>query len=49
MKKFQAANANKTSEPAASGFGGKIEEMAGKAAGCEGMESEGKERQHKAA
>jgi hypothetical protein len=42
MKK---ANAQNTSEPAQSGVGGKIEEVAGKAAGCEGMEREGLERQ----
>ena len=38
----------KTSEPAASGIGGRVEELAGKAAGCEGMEKEGLERQEKA-
>jgi hypothetical protein len=43
----QAANAQRTSEPTASGIGGKIEEVAGKAAGCEGMEREGLERQEK--
>jgi hypothetical protein len=42
MKK---ANAQSTSEPAQSGIGGRIEEMAGRAAGCEGMEKEGLERQ----
>lgn len=44
----QAANANKTGEPAASGLGGKVEALAGKATGCEGMENEGAERQAKA-
>jgi uncharacterized protein YjbJ (UPF0337 family) len=45
---MQAANQNRTSEPAASGIGGRVEELAGKAAGCEGMEKEGAERQAKA-
>ncbi|PQE13802.1 hypothetical protein CJF31_00005262 [Rutstroemia sp. NJR-2017a BVV2] len=45
---MKAANANKTSEPAATSIGGKIEELAGKATGCEGMVGEGKERQEKA-
>ena len=44
----QAASQQKTSEPAPSGIGGRVEELAGKATGCEGMESEGKERQAKA-
>ncbi len=44
---LQAARANSKSEPAASGLGGKVEELAGKAAGCEGMEKEGLERQSK--
>ncbi len=44
----QAANQAKNSEPAASGIGGRVEELAGKAAGCEGMEKEGLERQEKA-
>jgi hypothetical protein len=43
----QAANQNRSGEPAPSGIGGKVEELAGKAAGCEGMEEEGKERQAK--
>merc|ERR1712093_736653 len=38
---MKAANQNRTSEPAASGIGGRVEELAGKAAGCEGMEKEG--------
>jgi hypothetical protein len=42
MKK---ANTQNPSEPAQSGIGGKIEEVAGRAAGCEGMEKEGLERQ----
>ncbi|PQE10153.1 csbD-like domain-containing protein [Rutstroemia sp. NJR-2017a WRK4] len=46
---MKAANANKTSEPAPTSIGGKIEELAGKATGCEGMVGEGKERQEKAA
>ncbi|KAE8444713.1 hypothetical protein EG329_014273 [Mollisiaceae sp. DMI_Dod_QoI] len=45
---FGPANQQRTGEPAASGIGGKIEEVAGKAAGCEGMEKEGLERQDKA-
>lgn len=44
----QAANANRTTEPVASGIGGKAEELAGKATGCEGMEKEGAVRQEKA-
>jgi len=44
----QAASAQNTKEPAASGIGGKIEQAAGSAVGCEGMEQEGKERQDKA-
>jgi hypothetical protein len=44
----QTANAAKASESAASGIGGRVEELAGKAAGCEGMEKEGLERQEKA-
>lgn len=44
----QSASQNKSSEPAASGIGGKVEELAGKATGCEGMEKEGAERQAKA-
>jgi uncharacterized protein YjbJ (UPF0337 family) len=44
----QAANSQKTSEPTASRVGGQVEELAGKAAGCEGMEKEGLERQEKA-
>ncbi|KAI9053123.1 hypothetical protein LZ554_003390 [Drepanopeziza brunnea f. sp. 'monogermtubi'] len=48
IEEMKAANAQKTSEPAASGLGGKVEEMAGKAAGCEGMEKEGALRQEKA-
>jgi uncharacterized protein YjbJ (UPF0337 family) len=46
-KHKQSASQNSTSEPAASGIGGKVEELAGKAAGCEGMEKEGLERQAK--
>ncbi|CZT11171.1 uncharacterized protein RCO7_09906 [Rhynchosporium graminicola] len=46
---MKAANQQRTSEPAASGIGGRVEELAGKAAGCEGMEKEGAERQSKAA
>ncbi|KAK0119477.1 hypothetical protein ONS95_010924 [Cadophora gregata] len=46
---MKAANQNRTSEPAASGIGGRVEELAGKATGCEGMEKEGAERQAKAA
>jgi hypothetical protein len=42
MKK---ANAQNSSEPAQSGAAGKIEEVAGRAAGCEGMEKQGLERQ----
>lgn len=47
VEEMKAANANKP-EPAASSVGGKIEQMAGSAAGCPGMEEEGKERQDKA-
>ena len=39
----QAASAQSTKDPAASGIGGKIEQAAGSAVGCEGMEQEGKE------
>ncbi|KAM3069374.1 hypothetical protein ACMFMG_005478 [Clarireedia jacksonii] len=46
---MKAANANQTSEPVPTGLGGKIEEIAGKATGCEGMVGEGRERQEKAA
>jgi len=49
IDEMKTANQQNTSEPAASGIGGRVEELAGKAAGCEGMESEGKERQEKAA
>ncbi|KAH8787668.1 hypothetical protein BGZ57DRAFT_755196 [Hyaloscypha finlandica] len=45
INEMKAANAAKTSQPAASGIGGRVEELAGKAAGCEGMEKEGLERQ----
>ena len=48
LNEIQAASEQNKSEPAASGFGGRVEELAGKAAGCEGMENEGKERQMKA-
>ncbi|PMD62449.1 uncharacterized protein K444DRAFT_557505 [Hyaloscypha bicolor E] len=48
INEMKAANAAKASEPAASGIGGRVEELAGKAAGCEGMEKEGLERQEKA-
>lgn len=44
---MKAANANRP-EPAASGIGGKIEEVAGKATGCVGMEKEGATKQEKA-
>ncbi|KAG0652583.1 hypothetical protein D0Z07_0449 [Hyphodiscus hymeniophilus] len=47
IDEMKTANQQKISEPAASGFGGRVEELAGKAAGCEGMEAEGKERQEK--
>ncbi|TVY84668.1 hypothetical protein LSUE1_G000930 [Lachnellula suecica] len=49
IDEMKSASQNSTSEPAASGIGGKVEELAGKAAGCEGMEKEGAERQAKAA
>lgn len=45
---MKAANQQRSGEPAASGIGGKIEQVAGQAAGCEGMEKEGMERQEKA-
>jgi len=45
IKEMKKANAQNTSEPAQSDLGGKIEEVAGRAAGCEGMEREGLERQ----
>ncbi|PMD35761.1 hypothetical protein L207DRAFT_636967 [Hyaloscypha variabilis F] len=48
INEMKAANQAKNSEPAASGIGGQVEELAGKAAGCEGMEKEGLERQEKA-
>ncbi len=44
----QAANQKRSGEPAPSGIGGKVEELAGKATGCEGVQEEGKERQVKA-
>jgi len=44
----QAASAQSTKEPVASGIGGNIEQAAGLAVGCEGMKQEGKERQDKA-
>lgn len=43
----QKAGEQRKGEPAASGIGGRAEELAGKAAGCEGMEKEGAERQAK--
>ncbi|KAH7355329.1 hypothetical protein BKA65DRAFT_425492 [Rhexocercosporidium sp. MPI-PUGE-AT-0058] len=46
---MKAANQQRTSEPAASRIGSRVEELAGKAAGCEGMEKEGVGRQSKAA
>ncbi|KUJ06848.1 uncharacterized protein LY89DRAFT_768765 [Mollisia scopiformis] len=48
ISEMKAANQARSGEPAASGIGGKIEEVAGKVAGCEGMEKEGLERQEKA-
>ncbi|TVY38441.1 hypothetical protein LSUB1_G003458 [Lachnellula subtilissima] len=48
IDEMKSASQNKSSEPAASGIGGKVEELAGKATGCEGMEKEGAERQAKA-
>lgn len=45
---MKAASQQRSREPAASEIGGKIEQVAGKAAGCEGMEKEGLERQEKA-
>ncbi|KAI9741508.1 MAG: hypothetical protein M1818_004314 [Claussenomyces sp. TS43310] len=45
---LQTANAQKKNDPAPTSLGGRVEEMAGKATGCEGMEAEGKERQEKA-
>lgn len=45
---LQEARAQQQGEPAASGIGGKVEEVAGKVAGCEGMEKEGITRQEKA-
>ncbi|TVY27296.1 hypothetical protein LHYA1_G003370, partial [Lachnellula hyalina] len=47
IDEMKSASQNKSSEPAASGIGGKVEELAGKATGCEGMEKEGAERQAK--
>jgi len=47
ISEMKAANEQRSGEPAASGIGGKIEEAAGKVAGCEGMEKEGLERQEK--
>ncbi|CZR64584.1 uncharacterized protein PAC_14482 [Phialocephala subalpina] len=49
ISEMKAANQQRTGEPAASGIGGKIEQVAGQAAGCEGMEKEGLVRQEKAA
>ncbi|PMD16519.1 hypothetical protein NA56DRAFT_580187 [Hyaloscypha hepaticicola] len=48
INEMKAANSAKTSQPAASGLGGRVEELTGKAAGYEGMEKEGFERQEKA-
>jgi len=48
VEEMKAANANNKSEPVASGVGGRIEQMAGSATGCTGMEEEGKERIEKA-
>jgi len=48
IEEMKAASANSSSEPAASSIGGKVEQMAGKAVGCEGMEGEGQVRQEKA-
>jgi uncharacterized protein YjbJ (UPF0337 family) len=45
MQEMKKANAQNTSEPAQSGVVGKVEEAVGKAAGCEGMEKEGRKRQ----
>jgi len=47
IEEMKAAK-NTNSNPAPSGIGGKIEQMAGSATGCSGMEEEGKERQEKA-
>ncbi|CAG8972197.1 hypothetical protein HYALB_00007339 [Hymenoscyphus albidus] len=44
---MKEANAQRQGEPAPSGLG-KAEEVAGKVAGCEGMEKEGIQRQEKA-
>jgi len=48
IDEMKQAKQQSDSQPAATGVGGKIEEFAGKAAGCEGMEEEGKERQARA-
>lgn len=45
-RNHQAAN-ERRAEPGASAYGGKVEEVAGKAVGCRGMEGEGKVRQEK--
>ena len=42
---MRAAREQSEGEPAKSGVLGGVEEMAGKATGCEGMKEEGKERQ----
>ncbi|KAG9229380.1 hypothetical protein BJ875DRAFT_507979 [Amylocarpus encephaloides] len=47
VSEMKEANKNKTSKLDDSGIGEKIEQMAGSAAGCEGMEKEGTERQTK--
>jgi len=48
ISEMKAASQQNSSEPTGTGVGGKIEEMAGKVAGCEGMEKEGIVRQEKA-
>ena len=45
---MRAANAHDPSAPAQSGVLGTVENMAGKAVGCEGMEKEGEARNPKA-
>ena len=45
---MQTANAQNKSEPAAAEIGGRVKELARKAAKCEGTDSERKERMAKA-
>jgi len=45
IDEMKTASQQNNSTPTQSGLGGKIEEVAGKAVGCDGMAEEGKERQ----